>query len=167
MRLQGSRFLTAHLIAIATFACPTLCADPMPQGTGQLEFKLVYDACGSRACSRAYVTPDGLKVGFDAERFPSPSLAATALNKHLKLAVKILERSPKLNERGEVVGERVVARFKAARVVEDQGGPAYLENVLWTYATDLYVVIPPEKKCATGLEAKLRRGPQGWLELKK
>lgn len=166
MRLQSSYF---HLIGLVTmFAClsPGV-AQIQHDSTQQIEFKLVYDACGSKACSHAYEASDGVKVGFDAERFQSSSLAARALNKHLKPAVEIIQRSPKLNDLGEVVGERVVARFKAARVVKAHGGPAFLTTVLWTYGADLYIVIPSEMKYATELERRLTRGPRGWLELKK
>lgn len=66
------------------------------------------DGSGRGASFKSF---DGVKLSSTSSGFPSRQSAEAALQTSLREATEIIERKPLLNDAGENVGERVVARF--------------------------------------------------------
>jgi hypothetical protein len=69
---------------------------------------------------------DGVKLGTTSRKFASPDLAIEGLDRELSCATKILERGPKFDAQGKMIGERVVAIIRSPISGEQ------VAVVLWT-----------------------------------
>jgi hypothetical protein len=84
---------------------------------GQIDFQPTTIVDGTTAdgkggfTSHRYKSSDGVEVSLDSTGYQTHERATTALEERLKDADQIIERKPKMNEKGEIVGERVVAIF--------------------------------------------------------
>lgn len=81
-----------------------------------------------------YKSSDGVGVATTVENRESPIRASKALQRKIKKAVKIIERGPKLNEKGQQIGERVVVIFVPNDSYKEQA------SVLWTDGTQFYYI---------------------------
>ena len=68
------------------------------------------DACGADGNYHTRELSDGTRMLNSCERLSSPAAANRALQNKLATATEIIERGPNLNDKGRVVGERVVAK---------------------------------------------------------
>jgi len=62
---------------------------------------------------------DGVRLSSTISTFPSRQSAKVALQTSLREAAEIIEQKPSLNDAGETVGERVVARFPPNEIATD------------------------------------------------
>ena len=67
----------------------------------------------------SYKSFDGVRLSSTYSTFPSRQSAEAALQTSLREATEIIERKPLHNDAGEIVGERVVARFPANEMATD------------------------------------------------
>lgn len=95
---------------------------PQPQ---PLSFETRMDACGPTANYHTYESSDGVFISQSNEEFSSAKRASRELQKRLRLAKEIIERSPRIDESGKRVGERVVG------LSSGEGG-AQTAFIVWT-----------------------------------
>jgi hypothetical protein len=93
------------LIAAATFTIGSALARHF------ISFKVTVYASGERGGGVGYKSSDGVELFKTSRGFDSTCQAADELNALLKRAERVIERAPKLDKSGRVVGERVVAVF--------------------------------------------------------
>ena len=100
----------------------------------------VYVRGGGRFSSQMYESSDGVGVGYSAGDYGSPSRAKKYLREKIKDALQIIERTPKLDDTGKLVGERVVAMYPPNAPFEELG------SVFWTDGSHFYVIDSPSLK---------------------
>lgn len=89
---------------------------------------------GAPFSTHVYESSDGVVVSIMRENRDSPTKADRALQKRLKRAIRIIERGSTLDEKGQRVGERVVAMFALDNSQKEQA------SVLWTNGQQLYYI---------------------------
>jgi hypothetical protein len=77
-----------------------------------------------RVCMRS----DGTKVTIAHGLFKSMAAAKTELERQLKQGGKVLERGPRTNSSGKVVGQRAIAQFPATDVLPDRAAVFFTEG---------------------------------------
>lgn len=110
--LEHNRHLIGIIIALLTFVAGSYSTRLHPKPISR--FKLVSQKEGEhfgKFHSREYETWDGKRLHLYCYTDDSEQEARAWFYEDLSDATEILERSPFLNERGEQVGERVVAVF--------------------------------------------------------
>jgi hypothetical protein len=81
-----------------------------------------------------YKSSDGVMVSYEGGEYLSEIRANKELRKKLKEAIRIIERGPKLNEKGQFAGERVIAMFPSTLQGKE------LSSVLWTDGSQLFSI---------------------------
>ncbi|HEV8428743.1 MAG TPA: hypothetical protein VGQ41_12655 [Pyrinomonadaceae bacterium] len=89
---------------------------------------------GAPFASQAYQSSDGIGVSVTRENRDSATRASKELQRKLKATTRVIERSPKLDEKGRRVGERVVAMFALDDSQKEQA------SVLWTNGRQFYYI---------------------------
>ena len=90
-------------------------------------FRMFAMGCGPHHASDGYVSIfDGIKVGTTSQKVDSPDEVVDELNKFSKQAVWIIERGPKLDAEGSVVGKSLVA------IVRSPSSGEQLAELVWT-----------------------------------
>jgi hypothetical protein len=104
--LYKSRATSDHLILQLRYSRPTL--------PGHQELRIVggMDACGPEANFHTYDLSDGTRITQSCRRLSSTNQARQELQKLAK-AAEIIELQPNLNEKGLLVGERILMRTDA------------------------------------------------------
>jgi hypothetical protein len=102
---------------------------------------------GGSTVGWAYESSDGIRVWSFSGDHGSPSRAAKELQRRLKSVKQIFERTPKLDDKGKQIGERVIARLtiapdttEMASVLETSGS-----SFSWVYAISLEDVLEIER----------------------
>lgn len=96
---------------------------------------VVADGGGIYSCIR-FRSSYFMSLWFSREGYPSPQKAGEVFERKLANAVRVIERTPKLNERRDRVGERAVVIF-----VGDSG--ARYAGAFWTEGRVLYEIYSP------------------------
>lgn len=98
--------------------------------------------------ARLFQSSDGIDVSVWRENHNSAPRANKELRRKLKRAATIIERGPKLGQKGQRIGERVIVTFAPA------GSQKEHSSVLWTNGSQLYYVESPSLKHALEVEKK-------------
>ncbi len=106
---------------------------------------------GAPYSAQIYESPDGVKVSVTRENRDSSAGASKALNKRIKEAVEIVEQADKMDEKGQRVGERVVATFAKSDSSEKEVA------VLWTNGAQFYYIQSPSLPVTLEFEKKFYR----------
>lgn len=106
---------------------------------------------GAPFAAQLYQSSDGTELIVTRENRDSASRANKELQKKLKAAITIIERGPKLNEKEQRVGERVVVTFAPDRSQEEKA------LVLWTNGNQLYYIESLSLKHALEFEKQFYR----------
>jgi hypothetical protein len=101
---------------------------------------------GAPYSTHVYKSSDGIVVSVIRENQDSASKAGKALQRKIKQANKILEESPKLDEKGQRIGKRVVAMFAPDDSLNKQA------SVIWTDGQQLYYIKSSSLKHALEFE---------------
>jgi hypothetical protein len=97
-------------------------------------FEVEYYACGDRGGSVGYQSSDGVKVAKTGFGFDSSAEAAARLNALLSRADRIIEITPKLDKKGQHVGERIVGIF------HPENSSERVAAVIWTEGKGLLCI---------------------------
>jgi hypothetical protein len=89
---------------------------------------------GTDLSIRVCMSSDGTKVTIAHGFFKSMAAAKTELERQLRQGGKVLERGPRTNASGKVVGQRVIAQFSATDVLPDRAA------ILFTDGRDYYEI---------------------------
>jgi hypothetical protein len=121
-----------HVPDVGVLSIQPVSALSLPWPAGR--FEEFGHACGGR--NNSYVTGyrayDGTRLARRGMSFSSESEAGSELRKFLRYASRIAETGPKYNERGIVIGERVIAFF----AVDDKEAV----SIIWTEGKSLYAI---------------------------
>lgn len=105
----------------------------------QLEFRPTEGASGrsiygTRFSVQVYESSDGASVSSRLDRFISATRARKELQKVVRNA-KVVERHPRLDQTGRLIGEKIVVRFAAKK---SNGSPV---AVLWVDRNELHRIM--------------------------
>jgi hypothetical protein len=106
---------------------------------------------GAPFSSQLYQSSDGIEVTVTRENRDSAGRANKELQKKLKGSLRIIGRAPKLDEKRERVGERVVAIFAFDDSQKEQA------SVLWTNGQQFYYIESLSLKHALEFEKQFYR----------
>ena len=106
---------------------------------------------GAPFSSQLYQSSDGIELTVTRENRDSAGRANKELQKKLKGSLRIIGRAPKLDEKGERVGERVVAIFAFDDSQKEQA------SVLWTNGQQFYYIESLSLKHALEFEKQFYR----------
>ncbi len=106
---------------------------------------------GAPFSSHVYESSDGVELSVTRENRDSSPKADKALQRKLKKAIRIIERGSKLDEKGQRVGERVVAMLALDDSQKEQA------SVLWTNGQQLYYIESLSLKHALEFEKQFYR----------
>ena len=101
-----------------------------------------------------YKSCDGVGVSTTVENRSSVFSALKALQRKVKTASKIIERGPKLDDKGQRTGERVVAMFAS------NGSEKERAAVLWTEGSDFHYLESSSLRHLIAFEKKYYPGPR-------
>jgi hypothetical protein len=117
--------------------------------TSEGYFTAILERDGHSLSGETYKSSDGVKVSYSYADYHSPGKASKALAEELKTAVRIIERSPRLNNRGHRSGERVTAIFPSYDPNEQ------MFSVCWTDGKWLYFINAPSQQHVLDFEKSL------------
>jgi hypothetical protein len=106
---------------------------------------------GAPFASQLYQSSDGVGLTVTRENRDSAARVNKELQRKLKVATRIIERAPKLDDTGRRVGERVAAMFVPNDSHKEQA------SVLWTYGGQLYYIESQSLRHALEFEKKFNR----------
>ena len=106
---------------------------------------------GAPFSTQTYESKDGVKVLVMRENRDSPERASRRLQERTKEAVEIVERDTKMDEKGQRVGDRVVATFAKSDSSEKEVA------VLWTNGAQFYYIQSPSLPVTLEFEKKFYR----------
>jgi len=105
---------------------------------------------GAEFSAEDYSSTDGVSVIMTVETYTSVSRAKEALRKRIREASRIVERSPKVDGDGTILGERVVLSF--APGIHHR---AYA-TILWLEQEDLHEIESTSLRAALEFERQLK-----------
>jgi hypothetical protein len=110
--------------------------DQQRQDTPEITFRAGKAASGTlpdrtRFSVQVYESSDGVDVSMRIDRCASEAIAKKKLLKFIKSA-RLIERGPKTDHQGTVVGQRFVVQFPAKGEYESQAG------ILWTDKAEIH-----------------------------
>lgn len=101
----------------------------------------------------SYKSSDGVPISTRVERHGSHARAKRELLEHIRAAIKVLDREPKLDDNGKYVGDRAVLSSK-----QKESGKLQT-TVLWTDDSQLYFIESPSLQHALEFEKWYLRNP--------
>lgn len=149
-----TRFMIQVLVALVTFAIGLASAklvanlQPPPQSitikinqalkTTPFSLPITFSESGFvTAFQPHYHSSDGVRLRYGCFEYPSPVSAAQALRKDI-FGQHIIERTSKLNNKGERIGERVVLGSRLGSETE--------AKIIWTEGARRYLLRAPSLK---------------------
>ena len=99
--------------------------------TYEFEVQALHEYGNHKACSRYYVSSDGMAFSSTTVFCGSPKVASRQLTKKLNKAVQVLSREQFFDEEGRRIGLKVVATFAPW-----SGSPTDSAEILWTRSSD-------------------------------
>jgi len=106
---------------------------------------------GAPYSAQIYESTTGVRVSVTRENRDSSTQASKELQKRIKQAVEIVERDTKMDEKGQRVGDRVVATFAKSNSSENDVA------VLWTNGAQFYYIQSSSLPIALEFEKKFYR----------
>lgn len=106
---------------------------------------------GAPFSTQLFESQEGVRVSIIRENRDSPVRADKELQRRIKQALEIVERGPKVDERGQRVGERIVAKFAKNGSAEEEVA------ILWTEGQQLYSIKSLSLTVALEFEKKFYR----------
>jgi hypothetical protein len=124
-----------------------------PAVAQEIEFKAVHLSSGRKAngaefSAGLYDSSDGVGVLSTVETYGSPARAKAEMKKRIRGAIKVIDRSDKIDQSGKAISERVVLRFSHGSRRKSYSA------VMWTNDEDLYVIESTSLRHALAFEQR-------------